>query len=48
MILVRLLALLVSLCAGFSHAAVNEADLLEPEKAFRMSTRAVDDRTVEV
>ena len=48
MILVRLLALLVSLCAGFSHAAVNEADLLEPEKAFRMSTRAVDDRTVQV
>ena len=48
MILVRLLALLLSLCAGFSHAAVNEADLLEPEKAFRMSTRAVDDRTVEV
>ena len=48
MILVRLLALLESLCAGFSHAAVNEADLLEPEKAFRMSTRAVDDRTVEV
>ncbi len=48
MILVRLLALLVSLCADFSHAAVNEADLLEPEKAFRMSTRAVDDRTVEV
>lgn len=48
MILVRLLALLVVLCAGLAHAAVNEADLLEPEKAFRMSTRAVDDRTVEV
>ncbi len=48
MILVRLLALLVALSAGLAHAAVNEADLLEPEKAFRMSTRAVDDRTVEV
>ena len=48
MILVRLLALLVALSAGLAHAAVNEADLLEPEKAFRMSTRALDDRTVEV
>ena len=51
--LIRLLALFVALYAGFAHAAapgatVNEADLLEPEKAFRMSTRAVDDRTVEV
>jgi thiol:disulfide interchange protein DsbD len=48
MSLFRLLALLAALCGGFAHAAVNEADLLEPEKAFRMSTRAVDDRTVEV
>ncbi|MBS0336948.1 MAG: protein-disulfide reductase DsbD [Proteobacteria bacterium] len=49
MTLARLLALLLALYAGFAHAAaVNEADLLEPEKAFRMSTRAVDDRTVEV
>ena len=46
--LARLLVPLFALCAGFAHAAVNESDLLEPEKAFRMSTRAVDDRTVEV
>ncbi len=48
LLLLRLLALLVALCAGPAHAAVNESDLLEPEKAFRMLTRAVDDRTVEV
>lgn len=48
MMLLRLFALLAALCAGSAHAAVNEADLLEPEKAFRMSTRAVDERTVEV
>ena len=46
----RLLGLLIAMLAGFvgfAHA-VSEADLLEPEKAFRMSTRMVDDRTVEV
>jgi thiol:disulfide interchange protein DsbD len=48
MMLYRLLALFIALWSGFAHAAVNEADLLEPEKAFRMSTRAVDDRTIEV
>ncbi len=48
MILLRMLALFALLFAGLAHAAVNEADLLEPEKAFRMSTRAIDDRTVEV
>ena len=48
MMLYRLLALLAVLWSGFAHAAVNEADLLEPEKAFRMSARAVDERTIEV
>ena len=47
MSLLRLFGLLLALCAGASHA-VSEADLLEPEKAFAMSTRAVDDRTVEI
>jgi len=52
MILFRLFALFAALFAapfaGLAHAAINEADLLEPEKAFRMSTRAIDERTVEV
>ena len=42
-----LLAALFALLAGIAHA-VSESDLLEPEKAFRMSTRVIDDRTVEV
>jgi thiol:disulfide interchange protein DsbD len=48
MSLLRLFTMLLVLFAGGAHAAVTEADLLEPEKAFRMSTRALDDRTVEV
>ncbi len=47
MSLLRLLGFLLALLAGAAHA-VSESDLLEPEKAFRMSTRAIDDRTVEV
>ena len=47
MSLLRFFGLFLALFAGAGHA-VSEADLLEPEKAFRMSTRAVDDRTVEV
>ena len=47
MIAIRLLVFLVTLFAGFAHA-VSESELLEPEKAFRMSTRVLDDRAVEV
>ena len=47
MSLLRFFGLFLALFAGAAHA-VSEADLLEPEKAFRMSTRAVDDRAVEV
>jgi thiol:disulfide interchange protein DsbD len=45
----RLFALLflLALYGGFAHA-VSQSDLLEPEKAFRMSTRALDERTLEV
>ncbi len=43
----RVFALLMTLGAGLAHAA-SEADLLEPEKAFRMFTRAIDANTVEV
>ncbi len=43
----RLFGLLIAMFAGFAHA-VSEADLLDPEKAFRMSTRSIDERTVEV
>ncbi len=42
-----LLAVLFALLAGMAHA-VKESELLEPEKAFRMTTRVIDDRTVEV
>ncbi len=47
MSVLRFLALVLGVFSGLAHA-VSEADLLEPEKAFRMSTRALDDRTVEV
>jgi len=41
-------ALLLFLClAGAAHA-VNPGDLLEPEKAFRISTRALDANSIEV
>jgi thiol:disulfide interchange protein DsbD len=41
-------ALLLFLClAGAAHA-VNPGDLLEPEKAFRISTRALDANNIEV
>jgi thioredoxin:protein disulfide reductase len=43
----RALFLLLTLLFGMAQAA-SPTDLLEPEKAFRMSTRALDDRTVEV
>jgi thioredoxin:protein disulfide reductase len=43
----RFLLLLLALVFGTAHAA-NPADLLEPEKAFRMSARALDAQTVEV
>jgi thiol:disulfide interchange protein DsbD len=44
--MIRVLLLLLGL-AGAAHA-VNPGDLLEPEKAFRMSTRALDASTLEV
>lgn len=47
MSVLRFFGLFLALFAGASHA-VSEADLLEPEKAFAMSTRAIDDRTVEI
>ena len=43
----RLAALLFLLCTAFAPLA-GANDLLEPEKAFRISTRAIDSRTVEV
>ena len=45
--LLRLFGFFLAVLAGAAHA-VSEADLLEPEKAFSMSTRAIDERTVEV
>lgn len=45
--MIRLLALVVALLSGAAHA-VNPEDLLEPEKAFRMSARALDSRAIEV
>jgi thioredoxin:protein disulfide reductase len=42
------LFLLVTAMGAATAQAISEADLLEPDKAFRMSTRALDDRTVEV
>jgi len=47
MSVLRIFGLLLALFSGVGHA-VSEADLLEPEKAFAMSTRAIDDRTVEI
>jgi thiol:disulfide interchange protein DsbD len=44
--MIRLLLLLLGLL-GSAHAA-NPGDLLEPEKAFRMATRALDAHTIEV
>lgn len=41
-------ALLASAAALSSAAAVKEPELLEPEKAFRISTRALDENNVEV
>jgi thiol:disulfide interchange protein DsbD len=45
--MIRILALLLFLLPAAAPAAGVD-DLLEPEKAFRMSTRAIDARTVEV
>ena len=39
--------LLFAMFAGYAHA-VSESDLLEPEKAFRMSVQAIDERAIEV
>jgi thioredoxin:protein disulfide reductase len=47
MTLLRVLALLLAMLTGVAYA-VSEADLLEPDKAFRMTTRALDERTVEI
>jgi thiol:disulfide interchange protein DsbD len=44
----RILAFLLFLLVAGSVPAANMDDLLEPEKAFRMSTRTLDARTVEV
>ena len=44
--MIRLLVLLFCLAGPAAAAGVD--DLLEPEKAFRMSTRALDERTLEV
>jgi len=44
----RILFLLLSLIAAGGACAAGIDDLLEPEKAFRMSTRALDATTVEV
>ena len=43
----RLLLLAFCLAAGLAQA-VNPEDLLEPEKAFRISARALDEKTAEV
>jgi thiol:disulfide interchange protein DsbD len=45
--MIRPLLLLLALACGSAHA-VNPEDLLEPEKAFRISARALDARTAEV
>ncbi|MDA0275733.1 MAG: protein-disulfide reductase DsbD [Proteobacteria bacterium] len=45
--MIRLLLLLLALASGSAHAASPD-DLLEPEKAFRISARALDARTAEV
>jgi thiol:disulfide interchange protein DsbD len=45
--MIRLIFLLAALLSGTAHA-VNPEDLLEPEKAFRMSARALDGGTIEV
>ncbi|MGQ0509932.1 MAG: protein-disulfide reductase DsbD [Betaproteobacteria bacterium] len=45
--MIRVLLLLLALASGSAHA-VNPEDLLEPEKAFRISARALDARTAEV
>jgi thiol:disulfide interchange protein DsbD len=44
----RILAFLLILLATGAAPAASTDDLLAPEKAFRMSTRAIDARTVEV
>ncbi len=46
-LIASLLALLFTIFAGLAHA-VSEAELLEPEKAFLMKTRVLDDRALEV
>jgi len=45
--MIRVFLLLLTLACGSTHA-VNPEDLLEPEKAFRISARALDARTAEV
>jgi thiol:disulfide interchange protein DsbD len=45
--MIRIAALLAALLLGTAHA-VNPEDLLEPEKAFRISARVLDERALEV
>jgi len=45
--MIRIFLLFLTLACGSAHA-VNPEDLLEPEKAFRISARALDARTAEV
>ena len=49
-VIARIAVITLSLGGSLSTAiaAVAESDLLEPEKAFRISTRALDERSVEV
>jgi len=44
----RVLCLLLMLCTALDLAAAGSGDLLEPEKAFRISARALDASTAEV
>lgn len=47
-VLARLLTLFILLFAGASVHAIDPDDLLEPDKAFRFSARAIDASTIEV
>jgi len=47
-VIARLLTLFVLLFAGISAHAIDPDDLLEPDKAFRFSARAIDAATIEV
>ena len=47
-VIARLLTLFILLFAGISAHAIDPDDLLEPDKAFRFSARAIDAATIEV